>query len=155
METDTPSWETSSHHRETPVGNFEKVIGSIILFLSTVSVVLVLFIMVIMVVPTPFDYAQATAGGIDRDSDYPETSNELGIIWGCGWDGGEVAPADVLEVRSCVLHRWSLPQQWWQGRGLVSICVYAASWERRRRVSFLRLTSSSTRYSKFVGCRLR
>ena len=96
-------------------GHFEKVTGSIILFLSTVSVILVLFIMVIMVVPTPFDHAQAIAGGIDHDSDYPETSNELGRIDGCGWDGGEGGSRDVLEVRSCVVHRWSLPQQWWQG----------------------------------------
>ena len=36
--------------------------------------------------PTAFDYVQNTAGGIDSDSDYPQTSNVKGRTGHCEWD---------------------------------------------------------------------
>ena len=41
--------------------------------------------------PTAFDYVQNTAGGIDSDSDYPETSNTQGRTHKCELDGSKVA----------------------------------------------------------------
>ena len=40
--------------------------------------------------PAAPDYVQITAGGMNGDSDYPETSNTQGRTHKCEWDGSKV-----------------------------------------------------------------
>jgi len=86
--------------------------------------------------PTAFDYVQNTAGGIDSDSDYPQTSNVRGRTGHCKWDGNQVASVTSWKYAvppctggACDNQDEAALAAVVAKSGPVSICVNAASWD--------------------------